>query len=235
MDLKIKAPPHAQPSPKLLLRSKGNSTEFTQLVNEAVAVAQRLGELQAPRASRLTAEALLRETLAVVGSTKTKVLALRKALDRNELGLEDAQRTARRMRTFLVSPNWAGPPANAERLRFLWTPATLAELSPRGYTGAELFCVAVLIQADRQPECFGECTDSAAHSAEVARLTKRQSALQTQISKAWRAEDIDIEPLPGPDHACSVTVKLSHGAVPLGPIDNLGERLVGHLLAKARG
>lgn len=206
------------------------NTAFTALVKEAIDLTRQLDAARSRTATRLTATAMMRETLALCGSTPERIAKLRKMVEAGEPGLSDTRtHSFRWMLDFIQDIHWTYPPADPRRLAFLWTDVTEAELAVRGYMPIELFCVALSIASEHHPEAFGESESSKGHAEKVERLAKRQAELFDQIAKSWTAEDADVGPFDREGRA-AVTFRLSAGAVPVG--DNAGERLVNYLLSK---
>jgi hypothetical protein len=224
--------------PALNLRSRRNSgaaadsSRFSAVVAEAIAVTEELNSLNAAETRKLTPAALFRETLASVQGSPERVAALRAAIEKGEPGLDHTRATLRRMIQFLRGPNWSFAPKEPRRLGFLTTEATNGELALRRSSSVELFCVAAQIAGENYPEAFGIIADSAKWEGRVAELKSRQADLFAQIGSTLTAEDLTIGPLNSRGEA-KVSFKLSDGNVPIAPQDNSGERLVKYLLANA--
>ncbi len=220
-----------QTKAKLKLRNKQPialpQTPFEQMVWVAVDVERKLSELESPPAfstkKSLSAEAFLRETLALAKSSAKRIAALRKVIDGDSPA---TQATLRRMVTFIAGPNCKSAPQRSDRLRFLSNDATSAELAQLGgYSTPELFALAVLIATERHPDIFGQADSSAGLETRLKELQQRRAELFVKINNGWTANDV----LAGERNA-PATFKLAPDVL-IAPSANAAERLVKAVLA----
>jgi len=238
VEIMSKSTTEEKPKPKLQLRSRQAhpadaypNTEFLRLVKEACAVTRKVRELEGLASHRLTAKALLRETVEVGGTTIAKVHELRKLIEKGTPGFEDSVRSLRRSITFLESQRWSTAPRDPRSLNWLFSEATKHELSAKGYSGLELFCVAVEKAGEESPEVFGSVESSEEHSKNFAAAKARQEELYALLNTSYTADDLLIGELDRAGRA-TVTFKLSEGQVLVAPQRDAGERLVAHLISK---
>ena len=204
-------------------------TPFLKLVREAVDVTKRVRELETLANHRLTAKALLKETIAVGGTTLARVRELRKTMERGTPGFEDSQRSLRRSITFLQGQRWSQAPREPRSINFLFTEATRHELSAKGYTSIELFCVAIEKCGEESPEVFGDVESSDEHSKSFAAAKARQQELFAALNTSYGADDLQFGELDRQGRA-AVSFKLSNGEVLIAPQRDSGERLVAYLI-----
>src|SRR5262245_50862404 len=126
---------------------ESDASPFNKLVRDALKVSRRLNELTPLGGARLSAKALVGETLAVIQSDPKRIARLQKAIEGGGPGFDRSRATVRRLIKFLRSGNWRNAPkdeALLERLlRAYGDPATEGELAKEGFRGSELFCAAV--------------------------------------------------------------------------------------------
>lgn len=210
--------------------SSNDTSAFNDLVRRAMEVTLALKDMETSTARKLSADALVRETLAKINGTLKRVASLRSALENHEPGFDHSRPTLNRMIQFLRGPNAGFPPKEARRLNFLTTDATNGELAAQRYSSVELYCVAIQLAGERYPECFGTNENSAAWESRFAELTRQQCELFSKVGTALTADDLDIGKPDMKGHSM-VSFKLSGGRVPIAPQDSAGERLVNYLIA----
>jgi hypothetical protein len=208
------------------------TSAINELVRQAVACRRRLKELERLEGGRLSADALVRETLGLIGSTPARIKQLRSAIEGDTPGLTYSRDTVRSLvRDHLRNGTWRSAPKNEQVLKPLMRkhadPATVGELAAKGYTIGELFCAAVQIAGKQFPDCFGTVEDSQRIEKETIELRTKEDELFRQIEKSFTAQDLIVD---GP----APSFRLSDGHVPIAPLDNAGERLVNYLLANKR-
>ena len=218
--------------PKLQLRNRRPAlthSQFEQLVHEAVDVCRELSALEHPSPDLcrkpVSAEAFVRESLALAKSSRKRTDALRKAID---VDSPAAAGTLRRMQTFISGPNCKAPPTRKDRLRWLANDATVAELAALGnYSLADLFACAAQIVAEREPALFGDADSSVAVRERLVELQRRRAELFAKITHGWTAADILASARdPHPTFKLAPTVTIA-------PAENLAERLVNELVRQA--
>lgn len=211
---------------KLKLKPKG--VAFADLVREAVEVTRELRALDNVAASKLTAEAYLRDAMRIAQTTSERLAKLRSELERpTGHNTFEAAATLRRMVAAIRSSNWPRPPRELRRLNFLTTPETVAELAALGSSTFELFALGVQIAAEKHSADFGNCEDGDGYDRRLLDLAMRRDELYRQIENAYTSNDLLIGE-PDAQGRSVVSFKLSGGAVPLGP--HAGERLVNWML-----
>jgi hypothetical protein len=214
---------------------KPTPTAFTTLVKEAVETTQKLNALRQTNAQKLTADAFLRETLALDPQSSLKQVAkLRGIIEGPTPGLNHVRAALRRMVRELRGLHFTRPPKEPRQFSaWLSNDATTAELTLLGASNVALLGVAVSICKDKHPEIFGTRESSAGLEEELAALIKKQAELLSQIPTSLTANDVDIGDTDEQGRAV-VSFKVSNGQVPIGPPNNAGERLVNFLLANRR-
>jgi hypothetical protein len=215
--------------------SAAPESAFKRVVAEAIAVTEELNALTSSDGYRVTAQTLVREIVALVGSSLDQIAALRTALESDSPNFNEARTTLRRMMRELRDSKraWISVPRDPTRLKFLSNEATNSELARNQLSYAELFCVAAQVIGEMNPECFGSCDDPKDWEKRVNALKKRQGELFATVASSLSAEELHIGPLDRNGMAM-VSFKLSDGNVPIAPQDNSGERLVNYLIAKTR-
>lgn len=208
------------------------SDDFRSAVLNAIEVTQELNAVNTQANRKMSANAIQREIIALVRSSPKRIADLRKSIEAREPGLHETWVALRQMMRAIRDPNmsWLSVPKDPSRLKFLSTEASNRELALRQYTYVELFCVAVQIAAEKFPECFGTCDDSAAWSEHVEKLHQRQRQLFSQIATSLTSDDIHVGKVES-NGLAPVGFKMSDGKVPIAPLDNAGERLVNYLIA----
>ncbi len=238
LTLKSKAGEPADTKPKLRLKDRLKhpadafpQTPFVALLREAVAVTKRVDAMSKFEACRLTADALLRESATNGGTTIARMKELRKLLDRQQPGFENAQRSLRFSITFLMGRKWALAPKDPSRVDFLVSPASRTELASKGFGPIDLWGAAILKCAEESPSVFGTCESSEKHTAEFKAAKDQQEALFARLNTEYSGDDLLIGE---PNHQGKVTVsfRVSVGEVLIGPKDSAGERLVRFLIAQ---
>ena len=198
----------------------------SELVLQAAKVVQELQVKSTCAAMKLTQDAFLRNALRIARSTSERLVQLEASIKQDSL-FETAD-ALRRMCAAVRTPNWTAPPQELRRLNYLITPGVVSELAMAGSSTFELFALAAKITAERYPEAFGSCEDTAAHDKRLLELTLERDELFAKIENSYTADDLSID---SPDERgfARVTFKISGGSVPIGL--NAGERLVGWMLA----
>ena len=92
----------------------------------------------------------------------------------------------------------------------------------------EAFALAVKIAAERHAENFGVVESSKVHAEKFRQIAALRDRLLKEISSAYTADDLTIG-MVGSDGRGAITLKISGGAVSLGPVESLGERLINWL------
>jgi len=205
---------------------------FNELVRQAVTCTRRLNELGVLEGGRLSANALVKETLPVIRSTPARIKQLRTAIEDGTPGLSYSRGTVRSLvRNLLREGHWRGAPKDEQALKRLMKiygdPATAGELAAKGYSIGELFCCAAQIAGKQFPNSFGTVEDSRHVEKEMTELRKKQDELFRLLEKSFTAQDLVV-------HGPAMSFRLADGNIPVVPTDSAGERLVNYLLANKR-
>jgi len=209
-----------------------------QLVHDAFAADAELRELDTPARRKLSAEAFWREQVAAAGSSEEKLAKLRADIEQGTThGIFEVRSVLRRMIAFVRSPNVVGVCRDARRLRHMLTDYAASELSLLGASSLELFALAVQITAEKHPDAFGSVESSEGLKQRMEELKRKRDALYARISTEFTPADLRYGELDAGGRA-RVSFAMTDGAVPIYPVQNAGERLVGWLSrqqAKERG
>lgn len=214
------------------LKMKSNGGILTALVTEAGEVVKELRVLDTPAAAKLTAPAFVAAAIMIAHTTPERLAKLRGEIEHpTGHNTGNIAATLRRMVVAIRSPNFPRPPTELRRLNYLTTPETVAELAALGSSTFELFALAAQIAAEKHPDAFGECTDSAAHDRQLIDLALKREELYSRISKGWGPTDVETS---APDSHGRVlqTFTLSQGQVSVHPLGNAGERLTNWFLGQ---
>jgi len=231
MELRLKSRTEENAKPKLRRGKKEEElSAFEKLVKEACEISRKVESMKSLDSCRLTADALLRETIQIAGSTPERIKELHRMVDHGT-GFLDSQRSLRRAQTFLEGRKWSQAPRDPRSLNWLNTEATRSELAIKGFSQTELFCCAIERAAEFSPEIFGAIEDSEEYNARFATLQKRQNELFDEIGKNYTANDLQMSELDSKGRA-AVSFKLSGGDVLLAPQHDSGERLVACMISK---
>jgi hypothetical protein len=79
-------------------------------------------------------------------------------------------------------------------------------------------------------EAFGDVEDWPAHLARIAELKARRAELLPLFKNAWTADDVIISNFRSSDSSALITFRIAPG-VTVGPLRDVGERLIASLLA----
>jgi len=204
-----------------IIRKNGSS--YSHLIDEAAAAQQELLDALAPEEQKLTPAAHFSAALKAAGVT---VEALSQ-MEQKVLADPDLASALRRMeRALMTEPHWTLPsPAGDLRLmNYFLRPHEAGKLHSIGNSLA-LFALASKRVGERSPNAvnFGRCTDYREHQKKVEALQARCDELRQRLETEYGGDDLSMS-APAPGGLCVVTVKVTGGAVVLGP--NLAERLV---------
>jgi hypothetical protein len=219
-------------SPVAGIKPPAPTSEFHQLIREALDVTQRL--LKVSNGGRLSAESALSEAMTLAGTTKEAFTKLRAALEGQKPGLDHARAGLNALVRFVREGNWKTIPKDGgqllARLRNKVRPEAAAELARFDANTLSLFAIAIWIGTERFPGLFGSVQGSDQLNTDVAALRNRANELQTKLSTSFRPEDIDYGTY-DKGVVTPATFKLSGGVVPIAPEDSAGKRLVEYLMS----
>lgn len=206
------------------------SKEFDNTLTQA-AKAKR--KLDAEEARRVSAKGLLAASLKQAGSTEQKVQALAKQLAVNP-ALERSRTWVRRAVQSLLAFRYSSP---LDPARFDAFGADVAgEIAAAGGNVGELFCVAVIQAAERDPDRFGDVDNPTQHAQAVRTLREKYLSLCAKLESSWQRDDVVIEPAPSEtlrnEGYCRVGFKRTGGVVPVYG-DDTGARLVDWVVANS--
>jgi hypothetical protein len=203
---------------------KLNGSPYHALLAEAAAAAQACVELNRPENWRLTAEAYVREAISAAGTTPARLDWLEKELAaRPELGV------LRKFEIAIRGPNYPTVPREPRRISHLLTLAEEAALLALGSGVMEAFALCAVRLAKTHPEIFGRCENLHEQEQKLMDLTLRRDEFYRRLETEYSGDDVDLGKPDGEGRAAA-TLKMTAGAVPLGP--NLGERVVSWFLAQ---
>ena len=201
------------------IKRAANGSNYRALLEEAAEVERQHRARSTGEAFRLTPEAYLRHALNAASSSVERLDWLEgEIFKRPELG-----GVVRKFEIAIRGPNWPQPPRESRRLSHLTTVAEEAALIAMRSSLIEAFALAARNVARTTPEAFGECEDARAGEQELIELTLKRDQLFERLEKEFSASDLDFSE-PDSQGNSRVTLKVSNGAIPIGP--RLGERLV---------
>jgi hypothetical protein len=179
----------------------------------------------------MSPEAIIEGCYAYGGTTKTKVAALREALDAGTPQLRASRAFVSQVYKLILEGRYAGGvPRDIVRMGVPSRDEARQELAELGHNLWTAWVIAVENARERHPEVFGIVADPLAWQHKLDNLKVQRAELFQRISESFEADDLVVSDIK-PDGRALVIMVLAPGKVTLGPLHTLGERLVNHLLS----
>jgi hypothetical protein len=195
----------------------------------ALGLSRELPILESAASQKLTAAAFVGVAGAYAGVSDEGLDALERRLAAPEF--EVVRAGIGRLAHDYVQPTYLEPwpPARAATLDRTVGDEAARAAAAAGISVLALSAVAARQAAARAPAAFGTATDRAAAIRRAAEMRAELASLSVQMQTAWGLDDLTIED-PGSREArdqglAVVRIAWTNGAVPLFPLDTLGERL----------
>lgn len=212
--------------------TKTKRTPWEELVAQAVRAEVRRRAVEDTLANRkLSARAFVALALRIAEMSDEDLAELERTLNSGGFtrypGCHAFLREATRM---MAEATWVHPTDDASRLRWMDDGGVaLAELGTLGVRAGyfALQALGAKRATSGTPKSFGTVDDLSAHRADMAEAHRTRDELFARLGREWTAEDIELSP-----NGQTLVVKISAGAVPAHPKENLAERLVNYILSR---
>jgi len=202
-----------------------NSEEFTSLLDQAVAAADQLAELDTPQAAALSAPAFVVAASRIAGFTEDQARELRDRID-SDRTLEHLAGAIDGGASFIAGRH-AGrcphPPTDVSRLRWLFSEDARSEMARIGANELTCFAVSAVVASERfgkYPESFGTCEDPIAHHRTLTEARARFEALCDRLESETPISALTItapdQPSLREQGLFHVAYSITDGAVSIG-------------------
>ena len=174
------------------LKSKNNSSAFTELLDEGLKVKKELQKLYGE--GKLSSGSYDRGALLNAGITENRRDELAKVIESGPQFQMTREYIKKAVRS-IGDGNYSVPPRHLNRITFL--PPTefsimTGELAAIGCSPLAAFAVAVKRAIQEYPHVFGTIEDMTQHQAKIKECESRLQSLYQSIETSWTKADIDI-------------------------------------------